>query len=48
MLTIPMAGMDMAEAKAKYGNKVCIYGNVSCAFSLVSDKVWERGRKQRK
>ncbi|MBN1857573.1 MAG: hypothetical protein JW846_11570 [Dehalococcoidia bacterium] len=32
----PMGGMDMAEAKAKYGKKVCLMGNVSCAFSLVT------------
>jgi len=32
----PMGGMDMGEAKAKYGHRVCLMGNVSCAFSLVS------------
>ena len=32
----PMGGMDMGEVKAKYGDKVCLMGNVSCAFSLVS------------
>lgn len=32
----PMAGMDMAEAKEKLGSKLCLLGNVSCAFSLVS------------
>jgi len=32
----PMAGMDMGEAKAKIGDRVCLCGNVSCAFSLVS------------
>jgi uroporphyrinogen decarboxylase len=32
----PMAGMDIGEAKAKFGDKVCLCGNVSCAFSLVS------------
>ena len=32
----PMAGMDMEDAKARIGNKVCLMGNVSCAFSLVS------------
>ena len=32
----PMAGMDMEDAKAKIGSKVCLMGNVSCAFSLVS------------
>ena len=37
----PMAGMDMAEAKAKFGDKVCLCGNVSCAFSLVSGTVDE-------
>jgi uroporphyrinogen decarboxylase len=28
--------MDMAEAKEKLGSRVCLLGNVSCAFSLVS------------
>jgi len=32
----PMAGMDIGEAKAKFGDKICLCGNVSCAFSLVS------------
>jgi len=32
----PMAGMDMADAKGRIGDKVCLMGNVSCAFSLVS------------
>ncbi|HEY83102.1 MAG TPA: hypothetical protein G4O01_07460 [Dehalococcoidia bacterium] len=32
----PMAGMDIGEAKAKFGDRVCLCGNVSCAFSLVS------------
>lgn len=32
----PMAGMDMGEAKEKIGDRVCLCGNVSCAFSLVS------------
>jgi len=35
----PMAGMDMGEAKAKFGDKICLCGNVSCAFSLVSGTV---------
>jgi uroporphyrinogen decarboxylase len=35
----PMAGMDMADAKAKFGDKICLCGNVSCAFSLVSGTV---------
>jgi len=26
----PEAGMDMGEAKAKYGHKVCLLGNVDC------------------
>jgi uroporphyrinogen decarboxylase len=32
----PMAGMDIGEAKATFGDKICLCGNVSCAFSLVS------------
>ena len=35
----PMAGMDIGEAKAKFGDKICLLGNVSCAFSLVSGTV---------
>ena len=44
----PMAGMDMAEAKEAFGDKVCLMGNVSCAFSLVSgtpDEVREETRE---
>lgn len=37
----PMAGMDMGEAKARIGDRVCLCGNVSCAFSLVSGTVEE-------
>jgi uroporphyrinogen decarboxylase len=37
----PMAGMDIGEAKAKFGDKVCLCGNVSCAFSLVSGTLEE-------
>lgn len=32
----PMAGMDIGEAKTKFGHRVCLCGNVSCAYSLVS------------
>ncbi len=32
----PMAGMDIGEAKAAFGGRICLCGNVSCAFSLVS------------
>jgi len=32
----PMAGMDIGEAKATFGDEICLCGNVSCAFSLVS------------
>ncbi|GAI76768.1 unnamed protein product, partial [marine sediment metagenome] len=40
----PMAGMDIGEAKAKFGDKVCLLGNVSCAFVLVIgsvEEVWQ-------
>lgn len=30
----PLAGMDLGEAKAKYGNKVCLMGNVDCGNLL--------------
>jgi uroporphyrinogen decarboxylase len=35
----PMANMDIGEAKEKFGDRVCLCGNVSCAFSLVSGTV---------
>jgi len=37
----PMAGMDIGEAKAKFGDKVCLVGNVNCATTLVSGTVDE-------
>jgi hypothetical protein len=37
--------MDMAEAKAQFGIEACLWGNMSCAFSLVSDTV-EGGRQK--
>ena len=30
----PMAGMDLGEVKKLYGDKVCLLGNVSCAYTL--------------
>lgn len=30
----PVAGMDLGEAKAKYGGKVCLMGNVDCGNLL--------------
>jgi len=30
----PLAGMDIGEAKAKYGDKVCLMGNVDCGNLL--------------
>ena len=30
----PVANMDMAEVKAKYGDRVCIMGNIDCAELL--------------
>jgi len=30
----PVAGMDLGEAKAKYGEKVCLMGNVDCGNLL--------------
>jgi uroporphyrinogen-III decarboxylase len=32
----PMAGLDIGEAKDEFGDRVCLCGNVSCAFSLVN------------
>jgi len=34
----PEAGMDMGEAKAKYGHKVCLLGNVDCGPLLTWGK----------
>lgn len=31
----PLAGMSLEKVKAKYGNKICIMGNVNCAGNLV-------------
>ena len=30
----PLAGMDLGEAKARYGDKVCLMGNVDCGNLL--------------
>ncbi len=30
----PMAGMNLGEAKAKYGNRICLMGNVNCGSTL--------------
>jgi len=30
----PLAGMDIGEAKAKYGSKVCLLGNINCGPTL--------------
>ncbi len=43
----PMAGMDIGEAKATFGDKICLCGNVSCAFSLVSGTEEEVRRETR-
>lgn len=32
----PVAGMDIAEVKQKYGNKVCIVGNIDCGELLTN------------
>ncbi len=37
----PMAGMDIGEVKIKFGDRICLYGNVSCAFALVTGTVEE-------
>jgi uroporphyrinogen-III decarboxylase len=42
----PMAGMDIGEAKAVFGDKVCLCGNVSCAFSLVSGTEERCGKRR--
>ena len=30
----PGAGMDLREAKKKYGNRICLIGNVDCTYIL--------------
>jgi uroporphyrinogen decarboxylase len=30
----PLAGMDLGEVKEKYGHRVCLMGNVDCAYTL--------------
>ena len=30
----PMAGMDLGEIKKKYGHRLCLIGNVDCAYTL--------------
>ena len=35
----PIAGMDLAEVKGKYGRTFAIKGNVNCATTLVSGSV---------
>ena len=37
----PMTGMDIGEAKARFGNKVCLMGNVSCVTTLCSGTLEE-------
>jgi uroporphyrinogen decarboxylase len=37
----PEAGMDMGEAKAKYGDKVCLMGNIDCGQLLTWGKAEE-------
>ncbi|HEB33013.1 MAG TPA: hypothetical protein ENI15_19385 [Spirochaetes bacterium] len=37
----PGAGMDIAEVKKKYGDRVCLIGNVDCKFTLGVKSVTE-------
>lgn len=37
----PMGGMDIGEAKKKFGDKVCLLGNVSCVTTLCTGTVEE-------
>lgn len=30
----PMAGMDLADVKAKYGDRICLVGNINCGPTL--------------
>jgi uroporphyrinogen decarboxylase len=48
----PLAGMDLAEVKAKYGHRIALKGNVDCAktltFGSVEDVVAETKEVLRK
>jgi len=37
----PNAGMDLGEVKEKYGHRVCLIGNVDCAYTLTWGTVEE-------
>ena len=37
----PESGMDIGEVKAKYGDKVCLVGNIDCGFLLCGGTVEE-------
>jgi uroporphyrinogen decarboxylase len=37
----PNAGMDLGEVKKKYGHRVCLVGNVDCAYTLTWGTVEE-------
>ena len=37
----PLAGMDIGEVKQKYGDRLCLMGNVNCATTLRSGTVEE-------
>ena len=37
----PMADMDMGEVKQKYGDRLCLMGNVNCATTLIYGSVAE-------
>jgi uroporphyrinogen decarboxylase len=41
----PMAGMDLGEVKEKYGDRICLMGNVSCAYTLC-EGTFEEVRKE--
>ncbi|HEX77204.1 MAG TPA: hypothetical protein G4O03_02170 [Dehalococcoidia bacterium] len=41
----PEAGMDIGEAKAKYGNRICLMGNIDCG-PLLSWGTQERVRQE--
>lgn len=41
----PMAGMDLGEVKKKYGDRLCLMGNINCGATL-SWKSEEEVRKE--
>lgn len=37
----PLAGMKIGEVKQKYGNEICMMGNIDCTYTLCEGKIEE-------